>query len=148
MTDGAVPVDGYGSFLQGPAPCRSSCHTMPGLTASRTEGSGPAPRWRLPSTAARAESRLTVLRSMRPRRDTLMPEEVGMKVERTISIARSPADVFRHVADVRNDPSWHTDVLEVKSSTDEVGVGTVFDIKVKPSMGVSGGTMTVTRLEP
>ena len=71
-----------------------------------------------------------------------------MKVERTISIARPPADVFRHMADVRNDPSWHTDVLEVTSSTDVVGMGTVFDVKVKPSMGVSKGTMTVTRLEP
>src|SRR6266550_805075 len=71
-----------------------------------------------------------------------------MKVERRISIARPPADVFRHMADVRNDPSWHTDVLEVKSSTDVVGMGTVFDVKVKPSMGVSEGTMTVSRFEP
>jgi uncharacterized protein YndB with AHSA1/START domain len=71
-----------------------------------------------------------------------------MRVERSIFIERPPADVFRHMADVRNDPSWHTDVLEVQSSTDVVGVGTVFDVKVKPSMGVSGGTMTVSRLEP
>jgi hypothetical protein len=39
-------------------------------------------------------------------------------------------------------------VLEVRSSTDVVGVGTVFSVKVKPSMGVSEGTMTVTRFEP
>jgi carbon monoxide dehydrogenase subunit G len=71
-----------------------------------------------------------------------------MKVERTISIARPSAEVFSHVADVRNDPSWHTDVLEVRSSTDAVGMGTVFDVKVKPSMGVSEGTMTVSRFEP
>ena len=71
-----------------------------------------------------------------------------MKVERTISIARPPADVFSYISDVRNDPSWHTDVLEVQSSSDVVGVGTVFDVKVKPSMGVTGGTMTVSRLEP
>jgi carbon monoxide dehydrogenase subunit G len=70
-----------------------------------------------------------------------------MKVERKISIARPPADVFSHIADVRNDPSWHTDVLEVRSSTDVVGMGTVFNVKVKPSMGVSEGTMTVTRFE-
>jgi hypothetical protein len=50
--------------------------------------------------------------------------------------------------DIRNDPTWHTDVLEVRSSTDDVGVGTVFTVKVKPSMGVSEGTMTVTRFEP
>ena len=71
-----------------------------------------------------------------------------MRVERTICIARPPAEVFSYIADVRNDPSWHTDVLEVRSSTDVVGPGTVFDIKVKPSMGVSEGTMTVSRFEP
>jgi hypothetical protein len=63
-------------------------------------------------------------------------------------IERPPAEVFSHMADVRNDPSRHTDVLEVRSSTDVVGMGTVFNIKVKPSMGVSEGTMTVTRYEP
>jgi uncharacterized protein YndB with AHSA1/START domain len=71
-----------------------------------------------------------------------------MKVEKNISIARQPAEVFSYIADVRNDPSWHTDVLEVRSSTDVVGIGTVFNVKVKPSMGVSEGTMTVTRFEP
>jgi carbon monoxide dehydrogenase subunit G len=71
-----------------------------------------------------------------------------MKVERTASIARPPEEIFAHISDVRNDPSWHTDVLEVQSSTDAVQIGTVFDVKVKPSMGVSEGTMTVTRLEP
>jgi len=71
-----------------------------------------------------------------------------MKVERKISIARPPAEVFSYMADVRNDPSWHTDVVDVRSSTDVVGMGTVFDVKVKPSMGVSEGTMTVSRFEP
>src|SRR5947207_12188526 len=71
-----------------------------------------------------------------------------MKVEEEISIARPPGEVFAYIADVRNDPSWHTDVLEVRSSTDVVGPGTVFDVKVKPSMGVSEGTMTVSRFKP
>jgi len=71
-----------------------------------------------------------------------------MKVERSISVARPPDEVFRYIADVRNDPSWHTDVLEVSSSTVAVELGTVFKVKVKPSMGVSEGTMTVARLEP
>jgi len=71
-----------------------------------------------------------------------------MRVERSISIARPSAAVFSYIADVRNDPSWHTDVLEVRSSTDAVEMGTVFDVKVKPSMGVSEGTMTVSRFEP
>jgi carbon monoxide dehydrogenase subunit G len=71
-----------------------------------------------------------------------------MKVQRTISIARPPAEVFDYIADVRNDPAWHTDVLEVRSSSDVVGMGTVFTVKVKPSMGVSEGTMTVSRFDP
>ena len=71
-----------------------------------------------------------------------------MLVERSIAIASTPMEVFGYISDIRNDPSWHTDVLEVRSSTDAVGMGTVFDVKVKPSMGVSQGTMTVSRLEP
>jgi uncharacterized protein YndB with AHSA1/START domain len=81
-----------------------------------------------------------------PRR--LTERRSAVNVERHVTISRPPADVFKVVSDVRNDPSWHTDVLEVQSSTDEVAVGTVFQVKVKPSMGVSQGTMTVARLEP
>lgn len=71
-----------------------------------------------------------------------------MRVEREISIAQPPEEVFEYIADVRNDPTWHTDVLEVQSSSDVVGLGTVFAVTVKPSMGVSEGTMTVSRFEP
>jgi uncharacterized protein YndB with AHSA1/START domain len=71
-----------------------------------------------------------------------------MRVERSTTIAKPPSDVLAYMADVRNDPNWHTDVLEVSSSTDDVQVGTVFNVRVKPSMGVSEGTMTVRRLEP
>ena len=71
-----------------------------------------------------------------------------MKIEVSTVIARPPDEVFAFVSDVRNDPVWHTDVREVRSSSDAVGVGTVFDVKVKPSMGVSEGTMTVSHLEP
>lgn len=71
-----------------------------------------------------------------------------MKVEKSISITRPAAEVFDYISDVRNDPTWHTDVLEVRSTTDAVAMGTVFNVKVTPSMGVSEGTMTVTKLEP
>ena len=71
-----------------------------------------------------------------------------MRVERSTSIARPPSEVLNYVADVRHDPEWHTDVLEVSSTTENVGVGTVFNVRVKPSMGVSEGTMTVSKLEP
>jgi hypothetical protein len=71
-----------------------------------------------------------------------------MRVERRVYIAKAPEDVFKYVADVRNDPTWHTDVLEVQSSSDVVGLGTVFTVKVKPSMGISEGTITISHLEP
>jgi len=71
-----------------------------------------------------------------------------MRVERSVLIGRPSDEVFAYVSDVRNDPSWHTDVREVRASTDDVRVGTVFEVRVKPSMGVSEGTMTVSRLEP
>lgn len=71
-----------------------------------------------------------------------------MRVERSTYIEKAPAEVFAIISDVRNDPKWHTDVLEAKTSSESVGVGTVFDVKVKPSMGVSQGTMTVSRYEP
>jgi uncharacterized protein YndB with AHSA1/START domain len=71
-----------------------------------------------------------------------------MNVERQVSIARPPGEVFNYMADIRNDPTWHTDVLEVRSSTNDVGMGTVFNVKVKPSMGVSEGSMTVSKFEP
>lgn len=71
-----------------------------------------------------------------------------MRVERGTYIAKAPADVFDVIADVRNDPKWHTDVLEATSSSDVIGLGTVFNVRVKPSMGVSEGTIEVTRFEP
>ena len=75
-------------------------------------------------------------------------EGMSMRIEVSTVIARPPDEVFAFVADVRNDPSWHTDVLDVRSSSDVVGLGTVFEVKVKPSMGVSEGSMTVDRFEP
>ena len=71
-----------------------------------------------------------------------------MRIERRTYVGKAAADVFDYIADVRNDPTWHTDVLEARSSGDVVGLGTVFTVNVKPSMGVSEGTMTVSRFEP
>src|SRR5439155_18968362 len=93
-------------------------------------------------------SRLRRSKIRRRLRGGQRPGRKGMRVERDIFIERPPAEVFSYVADVRNDPSWHTDVLEVRSSTDAVGMGTVFNVKVRPSMGVSEGTMAVSRYEP
>ena len=72
-----------------------------------------------------------------------------MILERSVSIARPPDEVFDYVLDMRNEPKWHTDVLEVRPPSDpRVGEGTVFAVKFKPMMGASEGTMTVVGLEP
>lgn len=72
-----------------------------------------------------------------------------MIVEVSETIARPPEEVFRVVADVRNEPRWHTDVLQAQLANDgEVAQGSVFDIKIKPAMGVSGGTITIVELDP
>jgi uncharacterized protein YndB with AHSA1/START domain len=72
-----------------------------------------------------------------------------LSTEASQDIARAPEDVFNFVADVRNDPTWHTDVLsaELKGGS-SIGAGSVFEIKVKPQMGMTGGTVQVSSFEP
>jgi uncharacterized protein YndB with AHSA1/START domain len=65
------------------------------------------------------------------------------------SIACSPADAFAFIADLRNDPRWHTDVLEARLvDGDTIGKDVTFEIKTKPVMGISGGTVTISEYEP
>jgi carbon monoxide dehydrogenase subunit G len=72
-----------------------------------------------------------------------------LTTEASASVARKPEDVFAFLGDVRNEPSWHTDVLEAtlaSGSTDAVGC--VYEIKVKPVMGITGGTVKLARYSP
>lgn len=72
-----------------------------------------------------------------------------MNVEASTMIARPPAEVFAFVSDARNEPQWHTDILEASLTGDgEVGKGSFFEVKIKPSMGVSGGTGEVLEYRP
>ena len=67
----------------------------------------------------------------------------------TVTIARPAAEVFAFIADIRNDPRWHTDVLEarlIEGTT--VDRGSTFEIRTKPVMGVSAGTVTVSEYDP
>jgi uncharacterized protein YndB with AHSA1/START domain len=67
-----------------------------------------------------------------------------MSTEASEAIAKSPEEVFAFVADVRNDPKWHTDVIDATlTQGDGKTVGSVYDIKVKPQMGMTGGTVKV-----
>ena len=72
-----------------------------------------------------------------------------ISTEGTESIARPAGEVFSFIADVRNDPRWHTDVLEARLiDGTTVDRGSTFEIKTKPVMGVSGGTVTVSKYDP
>lgn len=55
--------------------------------------------------------------------------------ESSTFIARPAEEVFDYIADVRNDPNWHTDVHEatVIRGDDSVQEGTVFDVKARVS---------------
>jgi len=72
-----------------------------------------------------------------------------ISVEGTESLACPAAEAFAFIADVRNDPRWHTDVLEarlIESTT--VNEGSTFEITTKPVMGISGGTVTISGYDP
>jgi uncharacterized protein YndB with AHSA1/START domain len=55
--------------------------------------------------------------------------------ESSTFIKRPAQEVFDYIADVRNDPSWHTDVDEATVIRGEGSVqkGTVFDVKARVS---------------
>ena len=67
----------------------------------------------------------------------------------SIEIDRAPADVFRFVADLRNEPLWHVDIASVPADTPaEPEVGRVVPVKFKPFMGKTDGTFTALEVEP
>ena len=62
-----------------------------------------------------------------------------INIARTTSIALPAADVFTFVADVRNEPQWHTDLLEASPMKDgPVGEG-------RPSQSGSGHSWACPR---
>lgn len=72
-----------------------------------------------------------------------------IRAESSTLIARPAEDVFAFVSDVRNDPKWHTDILDARPATDgPIGKGTTFAIQFKPFMGHSEGTVTVSEYQP
>lgn len=72
-----------------------------------------------------------------------------IEVARSITINRPVAEVFAFVSDVSNEPAWHTDLLEVRKTSDgPIGIGTTYHLRVKPSMGVSEGVSEVIGFEP
>ena len=66
-----------------------------------------------------------------------------IKSAESVEVARTPADVFEFVADLRNEPAWHVDIASVPEDTDPVPVvGKTYPMRFKPFMGKSEGTFT------
>lgn len=61
-----------------------------------------------------------------------------------------PVDrVFAFVSDMENEPQWHTDAVAVERTSGEVGEGTTYQVRFKPSsMGPSEGTVEIVGYEP
>jgi len=70
-------------------------------------------------------------------------------IDASIQIARSPADVFRFVADPENGPRWRADVTQVRLVGGEgVSIGAQYELVVT-AMGQSMSSVAeVTELEP
>ena len=67
----------------------------------------------------------------------------------SVDIERGPADVFRYIADLRNEPAWHVDIASVPADTPaEPEVGRVVFVKFRPFMGRTDGTFTALEAEP
>lgn len=67
----------------------------------------------------------------------------------SVVVSRTPDEVFRYVADLRNEPNWHVDVAAVPPDTDGVPVvGKTYALKFKPFMGKTDGTFTALEVEP
>jgi uncharacterized protein YndB with AHSA1/START domain len=72
-----------------------------------------------------------------------------IKSVESVVVARPTEPVFRYVADLRNEPSWHVDVASVPSGTDPVPViGKSYPLKFKPFMGKTDGIFTAIDIEP
>ena len=71
-----------------------------------------------------------------------------MKVERSTTIARPPAEVFAFVSDPRNLPKWQPAVSEVKLEGEGVSAGSRFEESRQFVGKRFRSTVEVTELEP
>lgn len=67
----------------------------------------------------------------------------------SVVVARPADEVFRYVADLRNEPNWHVDVESVPPETDPLPVvNKTYALKFKPFMGKTDGTLTALEVDP
>jgi uncharacterized protein YndB with AHSA1/START domain len=72
-----------------------------------------------------------------------------VKSSESVQLSRSADEVFRYVADLCNEPSWHDDIASVPPGTDPVPIpGKTYPVTFKPFMGKTEGTFTAVEVEP
>jgi uncharacterized protein YndB with AHSA1/START domain len=72
-----------------------------------------------------------------------------VKSAESVIVDQPPDEVFRYVADLRNEPNWHVDIASVRAETDPVPVvGRTYALTFKPFMGKTDGTFTALEVEP
>ncbi len=72
-----------------------------------------------------------------------------VKSAESVVVARTVDEVFRYVADLRNEPDWHVDIASVPQETDPVPViGKTYALRFKPFMGKTDGTFTALEVVP
>jgi len=66
------------------------------------------------------------------------------------NVERPVDEVFAFVADMENEPRWHTDIVEAERLTEgEVGEGTNFRVQFRPQpMSPSEGTIEIVEFQP
>jgi uncharacterized protein YndB with AHSA1/START domain len=72
-----------------------------------------------------------------------------IKSSASVDVDRPAGEVFRYVADLRNEPKWHSDIASVPSDTDPVPVvGKTYPVTFKPFLGKTDGSFTAVEVEP
>ena len=72
-----------------------------------------------------------------------------IKSSASVDVARPADEVFRYVADLRNEPSWHIDIASVPPDTDPLPVvGKTYPLTFKPFLGKTDGTFTALEVDP
>jgi uncharacterized protein YndB with AHSA1/START domain len=67
----------------------------------------------------------------------------------SVHVDRGPHELYRFVADLRNEPAWHVDVSKVPADAPaEPEIGRTVHISFTPFLGKTDGTFTALEVEP
>ena len=71
------------------------------------------------------------------------------RAEHTVTIDRTPREVFAFLADGTNNPAWRTGIVEIRRTSADLGVGTCYrQVMTGPGGRKIDGDYTVTDYDP